>query len=348
MIRLALRQFRTAALVAAGALVAVAAVVLATKPHLQDLYDTTVKDCAGPDVCDRAIRNFMNTDRILRGWLDLLVVVTPGLIGVFWGAPLVARELESGTFRLAWTQGVTRTRWLLTKVALVGVASAVVAGLMSLAVSWWSELFDRVGELGYGVFDQRDVAPIGHALFGFALGVVAGIVWRKVLPALATTLVVYVTVRIGMSLWVRPHLLGPKVMTSTLHVERTGFGSENGGAMTLMPDGPHLPNAWIHSVDLLDASGTAITPEIVTSTCPNLVAPPPPTGPRSGVGKAPDDFVDALHSCVAKVGKTYDEVTTYHPADRYWPLQWLELGIYAAAAVVIIAVCVGWLRRRSA
>lgn len=348
MIRLALRQFRASALIAIGALVAVAVVVIATKPHLQDVYDTTVKNCSDRGDCDRVVRNFMNTDRILRGWLGLLVVVTPGLIGVFWGAPLVARELETGTFRLAWTQGVTRTRWLLTKVALVGAASALTAGLVSLAVSWWSGLFDRVGEVGYGVFDQRDIVPIGHALFGFALGVAAGMLWRRVLPALATTLVVFVVVRVGMSLWVRPHLLGPKVMTSAIHPERTGFGSENGGAMTLRPDGPHLPNAWIHSVDLLDSSGKAITPEVVAASCPDLAAPPPPTGPRTGTGRASDEFVDALHSCVAKLGRTYHEVTTYHPADRYWPLQWLELGIYAAAAVVVVAGCVGWLRRRAA
>src|SRR5262249_24464833 len=37
----------------------------------------------------------------------------PLLLGAFIGAPLVSRELEQGTYLLAWTQGVPRRRWLL-------------------------------------------------------------------------------------------------------------------------------------------------------------------------------------------------------------------------------------------
>jgi len=42
-------------------------------------------------------------------FLDFLVLAVPLLIGMFWGAPLISREFEAGTFRLAWTQGVTRS-----------------------------------------------------------------------------------------------------------------------------------------------------------------------------------------------------------------------------------------------
>ena len=66
--------------------------------------------------------------------LNTLVLVVPVLIGMFWGAPLIARELETGTFRLAWTQSVSRVRWLLVKLGLVGLAAIVVAGGLSLHV----------------------------------------------------------------------------------------------------------------------------------------------------------------------------------------------------------------------
>ena len=75
--------------------------------------------------------------------LSLVSLLVPALIGIFWGAPLVARELEAGTFRLAWTQSVTRTRWLAVKIALVGLASVLAAGLLSLLVTWWSSPLDR-------------------------------------------------------------------------------------------------------------------------------------------------------------------------------------------------------------
>ena len=55
--------------------------------------------------------------------LITLVLVVPALIGMFWGAPLIAHELETGTFRLAWTQSVSRRRWLLVKMGLVGLAA---------------------------------------------------------------------------------------------------------------------------------------------------------------------------------------------------------------------------------
>ena len=75
----------------------------------------------------------------------ILLYVTPGIIGVFWGAPLVTRELEAGTFRLAWNQGVTRTRWIAVKLAAVGLAAMAVSGLLSLAVTWWASPVDRAG-----------------------------------------------------------------------------------------------------------------------------------------------------------------------------------------------------------
>src|ERR1035437_8616701 len=106
MIRFTWLQFRTQAAVAIGGLAIVAVVLAITGPHVFDLYG-------------------------LFTWLGFLVIVIPGIIGVFWGAPLVARELEAGTFRLAWTQSVTRTRWLVIKLAVIGLASMAVAGLLS-------------------------------------------------------------------------------------------------------------------------------------------------------------------------------------------------------------------------
>ena len=70
--------------------------------------------------------------------LEAAGLAVPGLIGMFWGAPLVAREFETGTFRLAWTQGVTRTRWLAAKLAVAGAAAIAAGELFTLMVNWWS------------------------------------------------------------------------------------------------------------------------------------------------------------------------------------------------------------------
>ena len=62
------------------------------------------------------------------------MLVLPAVLGIFVGAPLVARELESGTFRFVWLQGVTRTRWFVAKVAALAVATMVAAVALSVVI----------------------------------------------------------------------------------------------------------------------------------------------------------------------------------------------------------------------
>lgn len=101
----------------------------------------------------------------------------PGILGIFWGAPLLAREVETGTFRLAWTQSVTRTRWLAIKLAVIALTSMALAGLLALMLTWWASPIDTVNmnRFAPGVFDQRGIVAIGYAAFAFALGVTAGV-----------------------------------------------------------------------------------------------------------------------------------------------------------------------------
>jgi ABC-2 type transport system ATP-binding protein len=102
-----------------------------------------------------------NSELTLANLLSALVVAVPGLIGMFWGAPLIAREFETGSFRLAWTQGVTRTRWLAVKLGVAGVASMSADGLLSLMVTWWSSPIAAVDGGRLNSFHNSGVAPVG-------------------------------------------------------------------------------------------------------------------------------------------------------------------------------------------
>src|SRR5450432_73149 len=193
MIRLSWRQFRMQAAVAFGVLIALAVVLAATRPHLAHLYDVFAKAqaaCVSSGNCRDVGIKIGTLDRLLE-LVGTGLVAVPALVGAFWGAPLIAREFESGTHRLAWTQSVTRTRWLAAKVLIVGLGSVVATGLLSLMVTWWSSPIDRAhtNRFGSGMFGERNIAPLGYAAFGFALGVVAGLLIRRTLPAMATTLV---------------------------------------------------------------------------------------------------------------------------------------------------------------
>ncbi len=122
MIRFASLQFRTQAAVAFGALAVFAVVLGLTGPYIVHLYDTTVATCGARGDCSSATATFLSSYRVLQD-LGNVVIVLPTIIGIFWGAPLVAHGLETGTHRLVWTQSVTRTRWIAVKLGLVGLAS---------------------------------------------------------------------------------------------------------------------------------------------------------------------------------------------------------------------------------
>ena len=119
--------------------------------------------------------------------LPFIVVIAPALIGLFFGAPLIARELETGTFRLAWTQSVTRRRWLAVKLGLVGLAAMAFGGLLTWMVDWWASPIDAANQNRFGLanFGFHGVAPIGYAAFAFALGATAGVLLRRTVPAMA-------------------------------------------------------------------------------------------------------------------------------------------------------------------
>jgi hypothetical protein len=343
-IRFAARQFRTQAVVAAIGLAAVAVVVLVTGPRLVHRYDSLIVGCGGQS-CDVATNLFLRTDRFLQRVLDTLVLFTPALVGVFWGAPLVARELETGTFRLAWTQSVTRTRWLVVKVALVALAAAIVAGLLTLMVTWWFSTLDRVSADRFdpSPYGTRGLVPIGYAAFAVVLGTAVGVLVRRTVPAMAITLALFIGALVAMNIWVRPHLLPPVTVTQSVTSAR-GFGftpDASGTGLNFVVEPPDMSNAWVLSSRVVDASGRGITSQFVSSACPEIPLPSDDTG----VQRAPADKGVFLR-CVRTIARTYHIEMTYQPAGRYWVFQSMESGIFVLLAVGLAAFSAWWVRRR--
>jgi len=325
MMGLASRQAVIQSVPAVVAIAIVAIVAAATRPHLA------------------ALEPVAGQDNGLRLGLGVLVVVFPALAGMFWGAPLVARELETGTFRLAWTQGITRTRWLVVRLSLMGLASMVLALALSLIVTWWASPLDKAGMDQFASFDERGIVPAGYAAFAFTLGVAAGVLARRTLTAMLTTLVVFVAVRVSFRIWVRPHLLSPVKEALALNPSSTGYGSSGflpfpTAAPALQPAAPDLPNAWITSIGIVSKDGAPLTGSELARTCPGLGHG---RGPGSGLShrQAPPSVVNSMHDCVARIGVSFHEVVTYQPASRYWPLQWYELALYVGAALVLAGLC---------
>lgn len=168
------------------------------------------------------------------------LVVLPALAGAFIGAPLVAREVENGTQHLAWTQGVTRLRWLLTKLLLIGIPLLVIATLVGYAEI---VLLNVQGPQTnrWDVFDQQSPVVPAATLLALALGVAFGAVIGRSIPAMAATLLTFVVIRVGIGTLVRPHYMSPvRLKTSDLQ------------ALTQQSS----PTAWwLGSPDFYDSSG---------------------------------------------------------------------------------------------
>jgi hypothetical protein len=357
MIRLAWVQARIPTLIVATALAVIAIVLGVSGPHLVHLYQTTVGGCSARGDCPAATSQYLKNDATLRSWLGVVVAGGPGLLGIFWGAPMVARELETGTYRLAWTQSVTRTRWLVIKLGVIGLASMAAAGWLSLMVTWWARPLDRAHMNVFNTFDERDIVPIGFALFAFVLGVTAGLVVRRTLPAMAATLVAFLGARLAVTKWVRPDLIPPLHQSDSITAASiVGYGTFSpGGASTLQVSSPNLPNAWIYSTRLVDSSGHGLTGSYLKAACPAVVNGGSPGSPgglglgsASHRGPAPAGAQEALQQCGGKVAAVFHEVVTYQPGSRYWDFQWLELGIYVGGALLLAGICLWWVRRRLA
>jgi len=335
MIWLTWRQFRAQAITAAAALAAFAILLAATGPHLASLYATSkITGCHG-FACSTVVNTFLNE---LAGPYPVvyllgigLILVAPAIIGIFWGAPLIARELETRTFNLAWTQGVTRTQWLAVKLTLTGLAAMAVTEALSLIYAWWANPISKAIQLGIKggglpklfsqgqyssvIFASHGIAPLGYAAFAFTLATATGALTRRALPAMAITLAIFAAAQLAMPLWIRPHLTPPSHTTAAIDAADLGYGTLTADVV------PGQPGAWILSSQALSPAGQPVT------TIPAACTSPPSSGPKGG------SSATTPAQCMQSRG--YREAISYLPTSRYWPLQWIETGIFLALALAL-------------
>jgi len=363
-IRFAWLQARTQTAVAVAVLVIAAMLAAITGPRLLHFYDAYVATCSASNDCPSVTTTFLSSYRLMQISLPPVLLAAPALIGAFWGAPLVARELETGTFRVAWTQSVTRQRWLAVRLALSGLAAMAVAGLLSLILTWWFSPIDRVqlNRLTPAMFGVRGITPIGYAAFGFALGVTAGALIRRTIPAMAATVVAFTATRLAVAYYVTPNLIPPLRVASPF-VAPTGTGpAPIPGAGVVKPGDLVLSDQVINGAGRVigqnggigpnGAFGVQVTHGTVSlpggaGTCPNkfpLSGLGGPAGAIRGGGSPSAGFDAAIQDCVNRLG--IRELVTYQPLSRYWALQWYETLLFAGLAVALAGLCF-WRVRRS-
>jgi hypothetical protein len=299
------RLHRNQVYFAAAALAALAVLLLITGLKMADDYHAFLRTCAASRTCADGQGQLFSGDGAIMDIVNLTMVV-PLLLGLFWGAPLVAKEFEDGTHNLVWTQGVTRQRWLRTNVIWVLLAAALWGATIAALASWWRTPENALGSR-FDAFDIQGFVPVAYALFAVALGIAAGSVFRRVLPAIATTLGLFVALRVAIGVYVRPRFMTPLTRLFPL-----------AGSKSNPPAG-----SWVISQGIAAPSGHlrgSITPGAIPSACQ-----PGASGDKSGIA-----------GCLASHG--FRQMITFQPGGRFWAFQGLEASIFVIAAAALIGL----------
>jgi phosphotransferase system glucose/maltose/N-acetylglucosamine-specific IIC component len=314
------RQQRSETLVAAAVLALLAAVAIPVGLHMASVYSHDgLAACAGAlhpgSSCGVEIPSFLvrfSSVNILFSWSTLL----PPLAALLLAAPFVL-DLDNGTYRLLWTQSITRRRWIVTKLAMSIAAVVLIAVLLSVLATWSRTPLDHLnGRMSPNTYDAEGIVPIADALFVFGVAVALGALWRRTVPALLTAFVAYIAVRAFMDSWLRERLVG--AITATWATGGAG-GAPNALNRGLVID-QFISDK--HGHRLAGLNEICVQASTSVAHAHTTVCRPP-----------------NLHGYLSAV---------YIPAGRFWDLQGIEFGLVAGIGVILILAAAWWTHKRIA
>jgi hypothetical protein len=297
------RLHRNQVFFAGGALAVLALLLLVTGINMAHDYHDALANCAATQSCSGVSGHLFPGDGAIMDLVDFTLVV-PLLFGLFWGAPLLAKEFEDGTHNLAWTQGVTRRRWFRTNVMWALVAAMVWGAAMAALVSWWRFPENALGSR-FDAFDIQGIVPVAYSLFAVALGIAVGSVFKRVLPAIATTLGLFVGVRVAIGVYLRPHYITPLSKVFPL-LSRLGA-----------PAG-----SWIASSSIVGPGGQSYGNQFSLNDVPAACR-------STSIGGT-----SVSGACLDAHG--FHRLIAFQPASRFWAFQGIEASIFVVLAIALV------------
>ncbi|WP_030443484.1 ABC transporter permease subunit [Actinoplanes subtropicus] len=308
------RQHRTALLVTTGLFTAIAVFLtvhgLAMHAGYRALGLDSCGDLHGP-ACQAPLDVFVHRYGAWPDRFATALMLLPAFLGTFVGAPIVARERDTGTYRFAWTLGRTRLQWLAAKLALPGAALTGLALACGLLAFWWyAPWVPPRGRLGSDMYHVMGTVFAARTLFCFTLAVLLGTLIRRTVPALATATVACLAAIVAPATWLEPLIQKP--LDANID---TDSGTATG--MTV--------NQWV-----VDPAGhrltSAQTDDLDVQAGPDLVSKH-----------------QTFHSWLTQ--HHYTSWVSYQPDTRFWHFQAVETSAYLAAALLLAATALWWIRR---
>jgi hypothetical protein len=308
------RQHRAQLVATATFVAALAVVALGTSWPVRDAYHRqALSSCLPPSArpgCELIVSHFRGEFAGL-AHLARYLMILPAL-ALLIGVPLLAREFEHGTFRLAWTQGISRRRWLVSKTSLLALCLVAAAAVLAVVAMWWRQPFDQFsGRMNPGQFDVEGTVVPAYALYALAVGLLAAVLLRRTPAATFLAVGLFVLTRIGVEKLLRPHYLPP------LHRVATG------SAMTA-----HARD-WIFADTVVDGGG-----RVITTAREDLA-----------VLHAQHAGIDA-QQYLSSLG--WRRLITFQPDSRFWTFQGIETGIFLVLAGLAVTAAVVLVSRRPA
>ena len=333
------RQYRAAALITAVLVAAFAALIVVTGVQVASQWHSALAVCTASRGCGTLSGTlFLGSHAV--GFLVVMTLGVPAVLGILAGAPLLAHEFETGTNQYAWTQSVTRRRWLAVKTGWLLLAAAAIGGIVSALVTWWSGPDNALQANAFnpGRFDIMGIVPVGYTVFAVALGITAGALLRRTLPAIAITLAGFIAVRAVIFI-----ILRRSFMTAVTSYFPVGSGFTRAGAAWQLAAGfiaangrPLILPLSTNGAVIGGAGGAAVPVSSLPAPCQQL----------AGNGRLTSAMYHAVVSCAQAHGiRGY---VTYQPASRYWAFQGIETGIFLLLAAGLIAVAFAVVSRRDA
>jgi hypothetical protein len=308
------RQQRLETAMTAALLALVAALLVPLGIHMASVYSSSgaaacvARTAANGSGCGGIISGFQHRFEHagpIIPWLNFL----PGLFGILFAAPVVL-ELESGTFRLSWTQSVTRRHWLGVKLSTIYASGLLATAALSLLMTWWREPLDSLqGRMEPNVFDFEGIVPYAYTFFALSLVLLLAVLTRRTIVAFGGGLLGYFGLRIAIQTWAREHYVAP-----VKAVWRPGTSGPG-----------NLDHAW-SIVSGPSARGHSLPgAEQIVAGCMNL-------------GKRQIERCLTSHHVL--------NAAVYQPASRFWLFQGIETAIFAGLGGGLLLVALWWLRHR--
>jgi hypothetical protein len=337
------RQYRAQFAVGTAVLAALCLLLVLTGLRLVSQYHTIITECAsrisnGQNGVNCSTGGGLFSGGPTVGFVSLILLATPVLAGLFLGAPMVAAEFEAGTTQFAWMQGITRARWLAVKGGWLLLAAAAWGGVIAALTTWWASPTnaEHGSEFYPGRFDVLYLVPVAYAVFAMALGICAGALIRRTVPAMAVTLGGFIAARVAVTLWVRPHYL------SAVTVARS------------LPGQPQLTGSyWLISQGTRNPAGQLMAGP---QDQPAVFGVPASSLPKACAGLAnstrgltsSSNPTGALTSSCRTALTGFRSFVTYQPASRFWAFQGIETGVFLVLATILLTVTAVVLIRRDA